>query len=37
MAGTAADGGMEPHDWPDPDPDHELTWRQQRILQFMAA
>jgi repressor LexA len=23
-------------DWPDPDPDHPLTWRQQRILQAIA-
>jgi repressor LexA len=22
--------------WPDPDPDHVLTWRQQRILQVIA-
>ena len=35
MATSTADGGMEPSDWPDPDPDHELTWRQQRILQFI--
>lgn len=33
MTSSTADGGMEPPDWPDPDPDHELTWRQQRILQ----
>src|SRR5690242_16083295 len=35
MTGSTAEGGMEPRDWPDPDPDHELTWRQQRILQFI--
>jgi len=23
-------------DWPDPDPDHVLTWRQQRILHVIA-
>jgi repressor LexA len=28
-----ADDGMEPPDWPDPDPDHVLSWRQQKILQ----
>jgi repressor LexA len=33
MTGSTADGGMEPPDWPDPDPDHGLSWRQQRILQ----
>lgn len=35
MRSSTADDGMEPSDWPDPDPDHELTWRQQRILQFI--
>jgi repressor LexA len=35
MMSGIADGGMEPSGWPDPDPDHELTWRQQRILQFI--
>jgi repressor LexA len=35
MMGSTADGGMEPSGWPDPDPDHELTWRQQRILQVI--
>jgi len=35
MTSSTADDGMEPSDWPDPDPDHELTWRQQRILQFI--
>jgi repressor LexA len=32
-ASSAADNGMEPPDWPDPDPDHVLTARQQKILQ----
>lgn len=32
MSGLA-DDGMEPPDWPDPDPDHVLSWRQQKILQ----
>jgi repressor LexA len=32
---TAADGA-EPPDWPDPDPDHVLTWRQQQILQVIT-
>lgn len=32
MSGMA-DDGMEPPDWPDPDPDHVLSWRQQKILQ----
>ena len=27
---------MEPADWPDPDPDHALTWRQQEILQAIT-
>lgn len=35
MTRSMADGGMEPSGWPDPDPDHELTWRQQRILQVI--
>ena len=35
MTNGTADGGMEPPDWPDPDPDHVLTWRQQRILQVI--
>lgn len=35
MTSSAADSGMEPPDWPDPDPDHELSWRQQRILQVI--
>ena len=35
MRGTA-DDGTEPPDWPDPDPDHVLSWRQQRILQAIA-
>jgi repressor LexA len=35
MTGSSADRGIEPPDWPDLDPDHELTWRQQRILRFI--
>ena len=35
MTSSTPDGGIEPPDWPDPDPDHELTWRQQKILQFI--
>ena len=35
MVSSTADGGMEPPDWPDPDPDHVLSWRQQRILQVI--
>jgi len=35
MTNSTADGGMQPLDWPDPDPDHVLTWRQQRILQVV--
>lgn len=27
--------GMEPPDWPYPDPDHVLTWQQQRILRVV--
>jgi repressor LexA len=34
MSGTA-DDGTEPPDWPDPDPDHVLSWRQQKILQVI--
>ncbi len=30
------DRRMGQPDWPDPDPDHVLTWRQQRILQAIA-
>ena len=30
------DGGIGQAGWPDPDPDHVLTWRQQRILQAIA-
>jgi repressor LexA len=33
---SSTDDGMGPPDWPDPDPDHVLTWRQQRILQAIA-
>jgi len=32
----ATDGGTGLPDWPDPDPDHVLTWRQQRILRAIA-
>jgi len=35
MRGTT-DGGMGLPDWPEPDPDHVLTWRQQRILHAIA-
>ena len=35
MTSSTADGGMEPPDWPDPDPDHVLTARQQKILQVI--
>jgi repressor LexA len=35
MTSSRADDRMEPSGWPDPDPDHELTWRQQRILQVI--
>ena len=33
---NTTDGGTGLPDWPDPDPDHVLTWRQQRILQAVA-
>jgi repressor LexA len=33
MTSSTPEDGMEPADWPDPDPDHALTWRQQKILQ----
>lgn len=32
MSRSTADDGMEPPEWPDPDPDHVLTARQQKIL-----
>jgi repressor LexA len=32
MASGAADGELEPPDWPDTETDHPLTGRQQRIL-----
>jgi repressor LexA len=32
----AKNGGMGLSDWPEPDPDHVLTWRQQRILHAIA-
>jgi repressor LexA len=35
MMSSTTDGWLEPSDWQDPDPDHELTWRQQRILQVI--
>ena len=35
MASSAADDGMEPPDWPDPDPDHVLTSRQQKIMEII--
>jgi repressor LexA len=36
MPGSTADSGIEPPDWPDPDPDHVLTTRQQQILQVIG-
>jgi repressor LexA len=33
---NTTDDGMGQPSWPDPDPDHVLTWRQQRILQAIA-
>ena len=35
MTSNTAGSGMESSDWPDIDPDHELTWRQQTILHFI--
>jgi repressor LexA len=35
MASYGADDGMEPPEWSDPDPDHVLSWRQQKILQVI--
>jgi repressor LexA len=35
MNSATGDGAGLP-DWPDPDPDHVLSWRQQRILQAIA-
>jgi repressor LexA len=36
MTSSTADDGWGRADWPDPDPDHPLTSRQQRILQAIA-
>jgi repressor LexA len=36
MTSSTADTGMEPPDWLDPDPDHVLSWRQQKILHVIA-
>jgi repressor LexA len=36
MSSSTADDGMELPDWPDPDPDHVLTSRQQKILQVIT-
>jgi repressor LexA len=36
MMSSATGVGMGPPDWPDPDPDHVLSWRQQRILQAIT-
>jgi repressor LexA len=36
MMSSAADDGSGLPSWLDPDPDHVLTWRQQRILQAIA-
>jgi repressor LexA len=35
MTDITADGGAETADWPDPDPDHVLTGRQQKVLQII--
>jgi repressor LexA len=36
MMSSGTGDGTGPPDWPDPDPDHVLSWRQQRILQAIA-
>ncbi|HEY8046498.1 MAG TPA: hypothetical protein VIF35_19695, partial [Streptosporangiaceae bacterium] len=36
MSSSTADDGMEPPEWPDPDPDHVLTARQQKILHVIG-
>jgi repressor LexA len=36
MMSSAAGVGTGVPDWPDPDPDHVLSWRQQRILQAIT-
>jgi repressor LexA len=36
MTSSGADDETGASGWPDPDPDHVLTWRQQRILQAIA-
>lgn len=35
MTSSTGDDGTEPPDWPDIDPDHQLTWRQQKVLHFI--
>lgn len=35
MTDITADGGAATADWPDPDPDHVLTGRQQKVLQII--
>jgi repressor LexA len=35
MRRITPDDGAEPADWPDPDPDHVLTGRQQTVLQVI--
>jgi repressor LexA len=35
MTRISTEDGAEPPDWPDPDPDHVLTWRQQMVLQVI--
>lgn len=36
MKNNTGGDGIEPPDWPDPDPDHQLTWRQQKILHHIG-
>lgn len=33
MTSSTTEAGAERAGWPDPDPDHVLTWRQQKVLQ----
>ena len=35
MTDITSDGGAATADWPDPDPDHVLTGRQQKVLQII--
>lgn len=37
MTSGTTEARAEPTGWPDPDPDHVLTWRQQTVLQAIRG